>query len=189
MTAHNQLLDVETQAYLLPRYLAGMRDINAVQASTFVLGRELIVEYQQRLVSDFQAKIRLAAVDLSAKLWARRLDWYKDIVLVFKDTMLAYYQDRLEYDRIELEYQVKDRLWNLTLFDDLRATVGALNGAAASGGSAGRANVPSQGMKSLAAGISGAAAGAQVGASLGASGGGVYGAIAGAAIGVGLSFL
>lgn len=195
IAAHAALVDNEVITTMLPRLVGGLRDINAVQSSAFVVGKALVQQQQVRLVNDYSAKLRVAMVELSGRLWGGKLEWYRTIPALVKDVYLAYYQDKIEYETQKMEFAVKDRLFNLTLFDDVRSAVGALNGAAASGGSQGRSNMPSQGVRALASGISMAATGASVGSSVaagtsvGSSAGGIYGAIIGAAVGVGMAYL
>lgn len=176
---------------VLPEYLNRFRDINAVQSSSMQIGVAQIRQQEVRTVAEIQSKFRLAFVDVYSRMWMRHLDWNRDIVTTYHNIVTAYYTDKIEYDRTEIEYEVKDRLWSWNLYDDLRAAVGALNGAAASGGS-NKANMPSQAAKTVSAGMSGAAMGASTAMALGAeagSAGGIWGAAIGAAIGIGASFL
>lgn len=43
----------------IPQFEAGMRDINAVQSSAFVIGRGFLLEEAERQISEFTAKVKL----------------------------------------------------------------------------------------------------------------------------------
>jgi len=58
-TAHAALLDDRLTTEVLPRFQAGMRDVNAVISSTFVTGQALLEAFNTREVADFSAKLRL----------------------------------------------------------------------------------------------------------------------------------
>ena len=177
VTAQSQLLQEELDTTIIPRFLGGMRDINAVNSTTFIIGKANIYRTKVIAINDFQSKLRIAALDLSGKLFGYHAEWSQKAVTLYADLLEKYYTEKMNYDNVNLEYQVKDVLWNMRLFDDVRAMVGALNGAAATEDKA----KPSQAVRAIAGAASGAAAGASVG--------GLYGAAAGAILGAGASFL
>lgn len=177
ITAHSALLRDEIDSKVLPNFLAGMRDINAIQSTTFVIGKALIYDTHTKAVSEFGGALRIAALDLTYKMWFKHLDWSTSVVTVYDGLFKSYFEIKFEHDVKDMEYRVKETLWNLNLFDYARAFIGTLNGAAAMTGR----NEPSQATKAIGGALSGAAAGAAVG--------GPYGAIAGAALGLSASFL
>lgn len=63
--AHAATLDDQILTEILPRFEAGMRDINAVQSSAFVIGRAIIEAFRNRDVAKFDA-------DLSYKAFLQR---------------------------------------------------------------------------------------------------------------------
>ena len=176
VSAQSELLDNEVRTKVLPQFLAGMRDINAIQSTTFVIGKAIIANGQVRDMNEFQSRIRLSAIELSGHLWRSHLDWDKSVIAMYLEMTKLYYATRIDVDHKQLEYASKDKLWNMDLFDEPRAVLGALNGAAA----ATQKNKPSQAVSALAGALSGAAAGAPAGP---------YGAAAGAVLGLGASFL
>lgn len=177
VSSQAQLNQDSVNTTILPPFLAGMRDINAIQSTAFVIGKANIARQQVIAINEFQTKLRFNAIQISVDLWKRHLDWSRDVVTVYTDVTKSYYDVRMTMDRQQLEYAVKDRLWNMNLFDEVRAVVGALNGAAAATGK----TQPSQLQKSIAGTLGGAATGASVG--------GPYGAAIGAVIGLGASFI
>lgn len=177
VAAQSELLDNEVKTKVLPQFLAGMRDINAIQSTTFVIGKAIIADSQVRSLNDFQSRIRLSAVELSGQLWRSHLDWSKSVITVYAELVKLYYATKMDVDHKQLEYKAKDRLWNMDLFDEPRAMVGALNGAS----SANQKNRPSQAQSAIAGALSGAAMGTSIMPG--------YGTAIGAVVGAGASFI
>jgi len=131
VTAHAALLKDELDTRVLPQFLGGMRDINAIQSTTFVIGKALIYDTHTKAVNEFAGNLRIAALDLSQRMWARHLDWDAQVITVYTNMFKEYFSIKLDNDARQLEYDTKDLLWDLSLFDHARAYIGALNGAAA----------------------------------------------------------
>ena len=185
--AHGETLQNEIDTKVLPRFLAGMRDINSVQATTFVIGKAIIQDAHVRELNKFGAQIRIHALDVSATLWTKHLEWNKAVITTYAEIGKIYYTARLDMDRANLEYKAKDDMWNITLFENARAIYGALGGGTATGASGGAANEPSQLQKSLGGAMMGAGAGAMIGAEVGWIGG-PMGAAVGGLLGLASSF-
>jgi len=177
VSAQAELLDNEVKTKVLPSFLAGMRDINAIQSTTFVIGKAIIADSTVRQMNEFQSRLRLSVVELSGQLWRTHLDWDKSVISTYLEMTKLYYATRLDVDTKQLEYAAADKMWNMNLFDEPRAMIGALNGASA----AQQKNKPSQATSAIAGALSGAAAGSAVMPG--------YGTAIGAVLGLGASFL
>ena len=185
VSAQSAVLQDEIDTNVMPRFLAGMRDINSVQSTTFVIGKSIIQDAHIRAINDFSTKLRLHAIDVAQDQWSKHLEWDKSVVTVFADMMKLYYSARMDIDREQLEFQTKDAMWNINLFENARAIIGALNGASA----AALNNQPSQLAKSIGGALTGAASGALLGSTLsGAAIAGPLGAAIGGLIGLATSF-
>ncbi len=178
VTAHSEILQNDIDTKVMPNFLAGMRDINSVMASSFVIGKSIIQSAHVREVNKFASEIRLKAVDASIKVWERHLDWNKAVIAQYSGMQQSFFSIQGDVDRNLFEYQTKDALWNLNLFDYTRSMLGALGGGSPSQGS----NEPSQTQKSIGGAMSGAATGAAV------TGMNPVGAVIGGAIGLAASF-
>ena len=172
VSAHSRTLQDQIDTVTLPPFLAGMRDINAVQSSAFVIGKAIIEETHVREVNKFAGDIRLRALELSVTQWGKHLEWSQSVVNVYAELMKLYYTARMDIDRVNLEYDAKDSLWNINLFEYARSMIGAMAGAAA----APIANEPSQLSKAVGGALSGAAAGFKAGGWAGAGIGAAFGA-------------
>ncbi len=176
VSAQAALLDDDIEANVLPRFLGGMRDINSVMSSSFIIGKAIVEDARVKSINKFQSDIRLKAVDAAIKVWDKHLDWNKNVVTVYADLFKLYYATKMDVDKTNLEYATKDELWNLHLFDDVRAMLGAMTGSPAAVGK----NEPSQTSKAIAGLASGTATGAMIG--------GMPGAIIGGTLGLAMSF-
>ena len=178
ITAHSEELQNDIDTQVMPKFLGGMRDINSVQSTAFVMGKSIIHSAHVRAVNTFSTKIKLHAIDISNQQWSRHLDWDESVIRTYAEIFKLYYAAKIDVDKTNLEFAAKDIMWNLNLFENARAMLAAMTGSAAT---AGGGNEPSQGQKAIGGALSGAAAGFQVG--------GPYGAVVGGVLGAASSFL
>ncbi len=190
--AFSDKLDENINNTVLPRFQAGMRDINAVQSSAFVVGEAVIWANRDTALAAFDAEARLrqehdiglraigaihTAYDLELNAAKTMLEYKKASSHLQVDTGRLDIVANKEYKDGMIEMKEGDSRWPyevLTYGGNLMSSIG--------GGS-----VQTMGRKSAAAsaiggGISGAAAGASIGATYGSSGG-PYGAIIGGVLG------
>lgn len=177
ISAHADNLRAEADRSVYPRFNSGMRDINAVHSTAFIVGRGIIETEMVRQINEFGTKIRMNAIQLSAQMWKGHLEWSQNAISLYLDMFVKYYATRMDIDKAELEYADQDVQYDLNLWDHMRAALGAMSGA----GSASGGKKPSQAASAL--------SGAMGGASMGFAMGGPWGAAAGAVIGAGLSFM
>jgi len=178
VAAQSAVLLDELDSAVFPRFDAGMRDINAVQSSAFIIGRANILEDGYlKAINKFQAQIRLHVLDVSVQIWNKHVDWNEAVIRVYGELFKLYYSLRMDAERDALEYQAKDAMWDINLFENARAMLGALTGAAATADK----NEPSTMQKAVGGAMSGAAAGYM------ASSGNPVGAVIGGALGLAAS--
>ena len=138
----------------LAKFDAGMRDINAVNSSAFVIGRQIIAS--TLMVQKLQAKQQLAQMSIEA----RRV-------------MLVANREFVDQDN---EYQVKFMKWPLEQLQKGSNVMAGIAGATAVGGGA---DQPSTGQSVLGGALGGASIGASVGGAPGAVVGGFLGGVGG----------
>ena len=179
VSAHSAILDEEIDTTVMPKFIAGMRDINSVISSAFVTGKAIIQASKVKAVNDFAAKLELHLLSIASEQWGKHLSWNETVIRSYADIYQHYYGVRFESDKIAMEYESKDAMWDINLFDAARAVIGAMSGATAS--TAGAANEPkqiSQTQKTVSGAMAGAAAGSMVYPGWGTLIGGVVGAAA-----------
>jgi len=183
VSAQSALLQDEIDTNVMPKFLAGMRDINSVQATTFVIGKAIIQDAHVKAINKFSGGIRLHALDISNDQWANHLKWDESVMRIYSELFKLYYASRLDIDKANLEYQAKDGMWDINLFENARGILSAMAGGAATASQ----NDPSQSSKAIGGALTGAAIGGYMAS--GTAMGGPVGAVLGGIIGLGMSFL
>lgn len=185
VTAHSAILQDEIDTKITPALVAGYRNINAVMSSAFVGGRAIVADSKLKAISQFTSQLQIHMIDITQARWGDHLNWNKSVIQVYSDMMKLYYSAQFDAEGREMEFAIKDRLWNLSLFDYGRAIIAALNGAAAAKMGA----EPSQAQKSVSLAMSGAGAGAMLGQQISPTGSGAaWGAGIGGVLGLAASF-
>ena len=197
VVAEAALMDDDIEDSSLPRLQAGMRDMNAVLSSSFVIGKAIIEDAKTKALSKFSADLKYRLIPIAAQRWSTTLDWNKNLVSVYAEIMKFYYSAKTDIDEINYSMAAKDLLWPFTVLDFERAALGALQGAMTSKTDVAGASTTS---KVISGALSGAAMGAMVGSAwntapvaasagnaavAGSAAGSMYGAGIGAVLGIG----
>ncbi len=171
--------DLELVAY--PRMEAGMRDINAVMSSTFVIARAQLEANRQLAIARFAADARYRLLPVVTERWAQHLNWNKSVIEMYANVMKFYFITRMDTDNQNMEIGLKHLLWPYTILEYSRVAVGTFNGAQ---NVTNETTSGSRAQKMIGGALVGASAGASVGAQIGAIGGPL-----GMGIGAGIGFL
>lgn len=181
--AHADILDDRLTTDVLPRFQTGMRDINAVISSSFVIGQSILEAFNTREVANFDAKLRLQ--NYGAKLQMVSAGVKDSIMLqqlslqfsesVFRNTAESY-RIKVVMKKEELDEHLdildNDYRWGLELYQYGSNAIGSMAGSAVGAG-----KTPTKFATVLGGALSGAATGATM------SGGNPIAAGAGAIIG------
>ena len=168
---------------VLPRFEAGMRDINAVTSAAFAIGRAVIEEGQTREVSKFSAGLHLKAFgDDALRLIALKLEYQKFLSSMDIEVNRMKIVAKKEESDTNLKISESDALWDLELFQYGSNVLASIGGGVANS----KVKGPSTASSVIGGALSGVAAGAMVGSSMGNP---LIGAIAGGVLGAGVSLL
>jgi len=172
-------LDARLISDVLPRFNAGMRDINMVVSSAFVIGRANIEENQDRQVAKFSADIHnKAASDDAIRIIGLKLEYQRVVSTMLVEAYRMKIVAKGEQNDTNMKIDEYDALWDLDVF-----THGGNLLAAIGGGVQPRYRQPSTAQSMLGGAMSGAAMGAM------ASGGNPYGIAAGAFLGAAAAYM
>lgn len=170
-------------AEVLPRFQAGMRDINAVVSSAFVMGQAIIEDGQTRQVAKYAADLHMKAFsDDAIKVIELKLQYqYQLSGLIIEANRMKIVAKKEEVD-VNLKIGESDGLWDLEVFKFGGNLLASISGAAV--------GVPKHATASTAIGgaLSGVAAGAMIGSAMPGIGT-TLGAIAGGFLGFGAGLL
>ena len=189
--AHAAVLDDRLTTEVLPRFQVGMRDVNAVISSTFVVGQSVLEAFNTREVAEFDAKLRVANYGQRSQMIIKGAE---DVIQLlqfkmnYKDSIV---KTTIEANRIktvmkgeefegQLDVDDKAYRWGLELYQHGANVLSAISGSAVS-----TQKAPSKGGSALGGALSGAAAGAMAGSyvlpgwgtAIGAVVGGIGGAL------------
>lgn len=180
--AESSLLDDELEQTTMPRFKTGLRDINSVVSTAFIIGKSAIESAKTKSVAKFDAETRYKMIPIGHDRWNKKLQWQQSLHQEY--IKMLDFQTRVQMDarRINQENEVNDALWHFTTLDFERAILASLQGATTTSTST-AAN------KSSAVGgaFSGAASGAMIGSTFGPQGA-IIGGAAGGLIGLAQSF-
>lgn len=176
-TAHAALLDDRLTTEVLPRFQAGMRDVNAVISSSFVLGQAVLEAFNTRDVAEFSARLRLQKEADGLELVRMKMS-FKDSIT---KTIVEARRIKAVLKKEELDEQIaldeKEYRWPLELYQHGANMLSSISGSAVS--------VPDkvQRPSTLGGVLSGAASGAMLGTASTIPGGTLIGAGLGAILG------
>lgn len=206
-------LDNQIITTVLPRFQGGMRDINAVVSSAFVIGQAIIEGFRDTDVAKHESGLRVAAAvknadvdvaeaqininkdvsveqirvsasDQMIRFLLQKYSWEEAYTKIVVEGKRIKIVAKKEENDVELKIDEADALWDLEVFQYGGNLLAAIGGGTASPSGKG----PSQMQSALGGAMSGAAAGAMIGSVVPGIGTAV-GAIAGAILGGGSAFL
>ena len=189
--AHANFLDNEIITKVYPRFEAGMRDINAVMTSAFVIGKAIIEMDRNDKVDKFQADMEFQAEQKRA-----------DLIQAATSEMIRMYLQKAEFGRVIAAMWIDELRLKIAANQDYLTETKAIAGdlgrwpleaykyganmlAGIGGGTTG--SVPVDGNKTarvIGSGLSGAAAGAMIGGAIGSNEGAGWGSIIGGLAGI-----
>jgi len=155
-----------------PRFVTGMRDINSVVSSTFVVGRAMMETARTKALSKFDAELRYRMIPVAADRWKTHLMWNEAVPKLYAEMIKLYVSARMDAENHSLEIAAKHALWPITVNLHMGNALGALTGAKTVTEDVQGASKAS---KALGGAMSGAAGGFMVGGPWGALAGGVLG--------------
>lgn len=186
ITANDAIVDDRLNNEIIPRFQAGMRNINAVNSSIFILGESNLEGLAQRDKNRFASNIRhktylqrnefiLRSSGELNKLFDMRLEYLKIVATLTADINKINILAEREEQEIQLEFDTKEALWNLDLLTYGGNMLASISGAVGGMGPQG----PTKAQSTLGGALSGASIGASSGGWVGALAGGILGAGAG----------
>ena len=177
-------LDARLLAEILPRFEAGMRDINAVTSSAFAIGRALIEENQDRQVAKYAADLRMKGFsDDAIKIIQMKLEYQKTVSQMLAEA----YRIKIVAKKEEMDLNIKidenDALWDLEVFQYGANLIAGIGGGTATP----KTKQASQTQSMIGGAMAGASAGYMIGA--GTAVGGPWGAAIGGVLGAASALL
>ena len=178
--AEAELLEDHVDTKVLPKFQTGMRDINAVLSSSYVIGKAIIADSQTKAIEKYSSELRYRLVPVAIDKWKHHLQWNQNVIRSYSEILKLFIASKLDTEAHNQGLAAKNALWPFTVLEYQRAALGALQGATNQGGGGAE---PSGVSKAIGGTLSGAATGFM------ASGGNPMGAVVGGGLGLAASFL
>ena len=154
-----------------PRVVTGLRDINSVVSSSFIVARAMLETARTKALSTYDTELRVRMIPVAVQRWSSHLDWNKGVVMTQAELMKLFFSAAMDLNNHNYNIWAKDALWPFTVLDYNRAALGALTGATKTKTDGG----PSDTQSAIGGALVGAAGGAMVGGPVGAVIGGALG--------------
>jgi len=176
VSAEAALLDDDVEANVMPALQVGMRDMNAVLTSSYVVGRSLVEDTRLKTLAKFSAELKYRLISVAQERWQAHLQWNINVVNTYCQIMKLYYSTLIDVDEKNYSMASKDALWPFTVLEYERVAIAAMQGAI---NTQNEVAGSSKAAKAIGGALAGAASGAMVGGAPGAVIGGVVGLAAG----------
>jgi hypothetical protein len=185
VSAEAALMDDDLVSTALPRFQVGMRDINSVISSSYLVGKAMLEDARVKALSKFSAELKYRLIPVATERWSKHLEWNKAVVGVYAEMIKLFLSAQMDIETHNQEVAVKHALWPFTVLEYERAAIGALQAATTTTKSpAGSSQIA----RSISGALGGAAMGGMAGAQIGAVGG-PMGMVIGGLLGLAGSFI
>lgn len=106
--------DIETVQ--LPEFEAGMRDINAVNSSSFVIGKALIAASRTKALASYSANLRTKMLPVAEDRFAKHLEWNRSVIDAYSQILKLYISAKMDVDSHNLEVDSRRSVWALSMW-------------------------------------------------------------------------
>ena len=80
VSAERALMDDDLVTNVLPRFQVGMRDLNSVMSSSYLVGKAMLEDASVKALSKFSAELKYRLIPVATERWTRHLEWNKNVV-------------------------------------------------------------------------------------------------------------
>ncbi len=186
VSAEVALMDDDLVKDVLPRFQVGMRDINSVMSSSYLVGKAMIEDARVKALSKFSGELKYRLIPVATERWGRHLEWNKAVVMSYAEIIKLYFSGKMDIESHNQEVAAKNKLWPFTILEYERAAIGALQGATTTTSSPAGS---SKAAKAIAGALGGAAMGGMLAGASGGAVGGPAGIVIGGLLGLAGSFV
>lgn len=140
VAAEAALMDDDIQTNILPKFDVGMRDANAVESSSFVIGHAIIYDARQKSIAKFSSELQYRLIPVGLQRWQTHLEWNKSAaVMLYLELIRLYYQIKPGLTEFNYDMVAKDTQWPFQILEWFRTEVSSFQAATTS---TGKENIP-----------------------------------------------
>jgi hypothetical protein len=108
-------------------FMLKLREINAVESSSFVIGRAQIERNWVKDLAKLSADLKYDIVVSAENAYISSLNWKKQVVDTYANTIKLYYLALLQSREENFKAKTRDALWGMEVLDFERTALGAYN--------------------------------------------------------------
>ena len=126
ITEQKQKLDFKIDTDIRPKFQLGMRELNAVSSSTFVIG---CAKIEAKRVKDYTAISLETTAGIIPEVFEKfrsDLGWGKDVIKSYAQIMKTYFSWRMDIDIKTYTIRAENTLWPFTVLDYNRRALNSL---------------------------------------------------------------
>lgn len=126
ISEHASMLSDDLENDALPRFVTGLRDINSVMSSTFVVGKAMMETQREKEVSKFSAELKYRMIPVAVDRWKTHLNWNTNVVKTYLETMNQAVDTMVKIRNQDIAVDARDILWPLEVLKREGTALGAL---------------------------------------------------------------
>ena len=121
------LVNTEADSRLMD-FVLHMRDSNSINSSTFITGKAVLEDSRIKLLSNVGEVARLKHLPMIQDKFTVALNWNKETVRVYAESMKLYYLSKMEVEAYDYTMVTRDILWPFVVLGFEMVSLGALRG-------------------------------------------------------------
>ena len=125
-----KLVDDEMVKGELADFQVGMRNLNAVTTSSFVVGKAVTEDKRIKSLARTSLEAKVGLLDSVGKEYADHLNWEKTIIVVYAKAMKDYFVYTTMMDDVNTNFASRNALWPFTVLSFEGAALGTMQSAA-----------------------------------------------------------
>lgn len=117
ISSHASKLSDDIEQEILPRYATGMRDINSVLSSSYMVGKAILENQRLKKVAEFDAETRYRMIPVAVTRWQAHLTWNQNVITTYVEILKTYLVEKVNVDNQDMEVTRKDTMWPFDVLD------------------------------------------------------------------------
>jgi len=108
-------------------FMLQMRELNAVESSSFVIGRAQIERNWLKDLAKLSADLKYDIIVTAENTYTSSLNWKKQVIDTYASTIKLYYLATIQSMEENFKAKTRDALWGMEVLDFERSALGAYN--------------------------------------------------------------
>lgn len=110
----------------LPEFKLKMRELGAVNSSSFVIGKAQIESQRTKVLGIISADVKFSMLDEAQNKFVKELNWDQGAIRCYASIMQLYYMTAISATDVNYKFDTRDALWPMKVLDFERSVLGAL---------------------------------------------------------------